>query len=407
MNKISIIVPVYNAEKYLRKCCYSILEQKYKDIELILINDGSTDDSEKICKQVCLEDSRVMFKTINNQGVSVARNVGIDCATGKYIMFVDSDDWLEPKSLESISEIIESEQDVYVLNHWQEYQNNSREIFMNPCETTIPSLLEHLGELREIDSLLCTVWNKVYKCSLIKEKGIRFLENIPFGEDFLFNMDFFMVAENLVCSNIFSYHYNCMNLNSATHKLKGRKVNPNVSLVIAPGSRQVMEMIARNGALADIISSGARILENSCGPCIGMGQAPSTNAVSLRTFIDYIRLMYHKIINLIRTKEKQNTIVMKTVFEFILERYEYALQGCLENDMTIKNKCSFLKDLVLDMDVELRRYAEASNYEVAILVRNANLYTFDVCVIKMLLKKYFYRMKCKLIRFLKGRKNGK
>ena len=66
--------------------------------------------------------------------------------------------------------------------------------------------------------------------------------------------------------------------------LKGRKVNPNVSLVIAPGSRQVMEMIARNGALADIISAGARILENSCGPCIGMGQAPSTNAVSLRTF---------------------------------------------------------------------------------------------------------------------------
>ena len=346
MNKISIIVPVYNAEKYLRKCCYSILEQKYKDIELILINDGSTDDSEKICKQVCLEDSRVMFKTINNQGVSVARNVGIDCATGKYIMFVDSDDWLEPKSLESISEIIESEQDVYVLNHWQEYQNNSREIFMNPCETTIPSLLEHLGELREIDSLLCTVWNKVYKCSLIKEKGIRFLENIPFGEDFLFNMDFFMVAENLVCSNIFSYHYNCMNLNSATHKF-------------------------------------------------------------FPDYKDYIRLMYHKIINLIRTKEKQNTIVMKTVFEFILERYEYALQGCLENDMTIKNKCSFLKDLVLDMDVELRRYAEASNYEVAILVRNANLYTFDVCVIKMLLKKYFYRMKCKLIRFLKGRKNGK
>ena len=66
--------------------------------------------------------------------------------------------------------------------------------------------------------------------------------------------------------------------------LKGRKVNPNVSLVIAPGSRQVMEMIARNGALADIISAGARILENSCGPCIGMGQAPSTDAVSLRTF---------------------------------------------------------------------------------------------------------------------------
>ena len=66
--------------------------------------------------------------------------------------------------------------------------------------------------------------------------------------------------------------------------LKGKKVHPDVSLVIAPGSRQVMEMMARNGALADIISSGARILENSCGPCIGMGQAPGTNGVSLRTF---------------------------------------------------------------------------------------------------------------------------
>ena len=66
--------------------------------------------------------------------------------------------------------------------------------------------------------------------------------------------------------------------------LKGKKVHPDVSLVIAPGSRQVMEMIARNGALADIISSGARILENGCGPCIGMGQAPGTNGVSLRTF---------------------------------------------------------------------------------------------------------------------------
>ena len=78
--------------------------------------------------------------------------------------------------------------------------------------------------------------------------------------------------------------------------LKGHKVNKNVSLVIAPGSRQVMEMIARNGALADIISAGARILENSCGPCIGMGQSPGTNAVSLRTFNRnfFCRFMFNK-----------------------------------------------------------------------------------------------------------------
>ena len=74
-----------------------------------------------------------------------------------------------------------------------------------------------------------------------------------------------------------------MDLMKVARILKGKKVNPNVSLVIGPGSRQVMEMIARNGALADIISAGARILENSCGPCIGMGQAPGTNGISLRT----------------------------------------------------------------------------------------------------------------------------
>ena len=103
MAKISIIVPVYNAEKYILRCCNSILNQSYKNIELILVNDGSTDKSLEICDEICAKDQRVTLKTIPNQGVAVARNTGLDLASGKYIMFVDADDWLELGTLDKIA----------------------------------------------------------------------------------------------------------------------------------------------------------------------------------------------------------------------------------------------------------------------------------------------------------------
>ena len=195
MEKISIIVPVYNAEKYILRCCNSILNQSYKNIELILVNDGSTDKSLEICDEICAKDQRVTLKTIPNQGVAVARNTGLDLASGKYIMFVDADDWLELGTLDKIANKMSEDLDILVFSYYQEYGEVIKNISMKSYTVDMFQLLDHIYELPETNSLLCTVWNKVYKKSLLESKQIRFIKDIPFGEDFLFNMDYFKVTK--------------------------------------------------------------------------------------------------------------------------------------------------------------------------------------------------------------------
>ena len=105
--RFAVIVPVYNVEQYLEKCILSILNQSYRDFELILIDDGSTDRSGEICDVYCSKDSRIKVIHQNNSGLSNARNKGIREATSDYLVFVDSDDWIDSNSLEAFDEIIE------------------------------------------------------------------------------------------------------------------------------------------------------------------------------------------------------------------------------------------------------------------------------------------------------------
>ena len=96
---VSIIIPIYNSEKYLKKCIDSILEQKYNNLEIILINDGSTDNSGKICDRLAIEDKRIKVIHKLNEGVSIARNKGLEMAKGEYIFFIDSDDYIDENTL--------------------------------------------------------------------------------------------------------------------------------------------------------------------------------------------------------------------------------------------------------------------------------------------------------------------
>ena len=100
MNKVSIIIPVYKAAPYLQKCIETVLHQTYSNIEVILINDGSKDNSLEICKEYAAVDNRIKVFDIPNGGVSNARNMGIENATGDYLMFVDADDWLSEDAIE-------------------------------------------------------------------------------------------------------------------------------------------------------------------------------------------------------------------------------------------------------------------------------------------------------------------
>ena len=106
MKKISFIIPIYNSEKYIEKCIRSIIDQKYKEIEIICINDGSTDNSEVIIKKIQKNDSRIILISKPNGGVSSSRNIGIENASGDYVMFIDSDDYLENSYLYNLNDLI-------------------------------------------------------------------------------------------------------------------------------------------------------------------------------------------------------------------------------------------------------------------------------------------------------------
>lgn len=120
---ISVIIPIYNMEKYLDRCINSITEQSYKNIEILLINDGSTDNSLKICKKFQKEDERIKFFSMNHQGVSIARNLGIEKAKGKYIMFIDSDDWIEKDTIKTLYENIKNN-DMSICSYHRVFDNH-------------------------------------------------------------------------------------------------------------------------------------------------------------------------------------------------------------------------------------------------------------------------------------------
>lgn len=139
--RFSIIVPVYNTERYLKKCIDSILIQKFSDFELILVDDGSEDGCGDMCDQYAEYDSRVRVIHKKNMGVSAARNDGLDKASGDYILFVDSDDWIENNCLEVLNDVITENIDVVVFG--------LKKIFKNKIDIILPELYVKSEEIKE------------------------------------------------------------------------------------------------------------------------------------------------------------------------------------------------------------------------------------------------------------------
>lgn len=199
---ISIIVPVYNSEKYLRRCFDSIINQSYKDIEIIVIDDGSTDSSDKICKEYALIDNRINIVTMKNSGVSNARNKGLDMAKGEYIAFIDSDDTIDEKFIETM------------YNYCQKYNSKLCAVNVNYCyndrvrrplhmETELINKEEYYRLLLyNVKGFVC---NKLYHRSLIN--NIRFDNEISICEDLLFNIKIASSIENVIVVNEYLYNY--------------------------------------------------------------------------------------------------------------------------------------------------------------------------------------------------------
>lgn len=176
MTDISIIVPIYNAEKYINKCIDSLINQTKKELEFILINDGSTDSTDKLISKY--QDKRIKYFKNKNQGIGKTRNFGISKATGKYIMFVDSDDYLEPTACEELYNKAKKEKaDMVVCDFYKVYENHQEEIKLPSFKTS--SLKDNPNILLDIN---LSPWNKLYKTKLIKDNKITFVENLKYED---------------------------------------------------------------------------------------------------------------------------------------------------------------------------------------------------------------------------------
>lgn len=202
---ISVIVPVYNTSKYLRTCMRSIQRQTYRDLEIIAVDDGSTDDSLLILQEFSRTDDRIHVICQKNQGVSCARNAGINAAHGEFISFVDSDDTLEPDLYETLFNLIQ-QYDVPIAHcSYTRISNGTVKPIGNSGSVFVQSREEALTCFAEGRLFIGSCWNKLYARDLFE--GIRFCSNFKVSEDLLVNFQVFCKVDRTVFADVCKYNY--------------------------------------------------------------------------------------------------------------------------------------------------------------------------------------------------------
>lgn len=226
---VSVIIPIYNAQKYIKQCVESVLNQTFSDIECILVNDGSSDRSLEICESIALLDNRVILISQVNGGVSKARNTGLEIAKGKWIMFVDSDDWIDIKAIEQ-GLAIAMQYDAEIVS-WNLVKGHRR-------EDMSPRTIIRIGQ-KEIkffvldlmvprydfvtNEVIISVGHTRSSCAKLFNskicKNVRFETNLPLAEDAFFCNQVYQRANTVIFFNEYLYHYRA-NQNSAVYKYR-------------------------------------------------------------------------------------------------------------------------------------------------------------------------------------------
>lgn len=213
---VSILSPCYNVEQFLPKCLDSVIHQTYSNLQIVLIDDGSKDESWRVMQEYAREYPRIEIYHQENQGVATTRNNLLDKVKGDYVLFVDSDDWIELDMVEFLVEkALTNEADIVVcgmVKNNEEYSEKGVEEVMNR-EITIKKFLFH-------KELTGSLWNKLVKTSLLH--GIRFDNRISYGEDALFCWGFLQNASRILIADKVLYHYR-MNMDSISHQSFGGK----------------------------------------------------------------------------------------------------------------------------------------------------------------------------------------
>lgn len=204
MPQISVIVPVYNAEKYLHRCIDSILAQTFTDFELLLIDDGSKDSSGLICDEYEARDTRVRAIHKENGGVSSARNVGLEVARGEWIVFADSDDWIEEETLQEIVDCIRnSTAEYFRFGYIKEFQNGERKYYLAGNGNIATH--DEIFKLCQQGGYFGFLWNSVFNRTVIGE--LRFDESLCWLEDQIFSFNYLRRINKAYFIGKTLYHY--------------------------------------------------------------------------------------------------------------------------------------------------------------------------------------------------------
>ena len=212
--KISVIIPIYNSEKYLSECLESIINQTFKDIEIICVNDGSKDKSEQIIKQYAKKDKRIILLNQENKGAGPARDKGIKISKGEYLSFIDSDDFFHFRTLEiAYNNIKKYNSDVLRFQYFQfKYKN----------ELKINEKIEsyNIKNFSMSMSWCCVVWSRIWKASIIKKNNISF-GKLKSGQDNVFTAKIFPFLKNIILLDVkLVYHRNVVKSLSSNNKNK-------------------------------------------------------------------------------------------------------------------------------------------------------------------------------------------
>lgn len=210
--KISVIIPVYNVEKYLNRCLDSVIKQSYQNLEIILVDDGSTDNSSKICDEYAQKDKRIVVLHKENGGLSDARNKGIDICTGNYISFIDSDDWLENGFYEYVYQNLENN-DLLIFNYYLSDDRKKKLIKYRDIDLNLEKE-KCISELIKAN-IQSYAWNKVYKIYLFA--NIRFPKGKNYEDQAIMHLIIDKCQKIKYCNKAFYNYY--QNPKSITHTI--------------------------------------------------------------------------------------------------------------------------------------------------------------------------------------------
>ncbi|MCP8617525.1 glycosyltransferase family 2 protein [Salirhabdus salicampi] len=213
LSKVSIVIPIYNVEKYIRKCITTIINQKYSNLEIILVNDGSPDNSPEICEEYAKMDSRIKVIHKENGGLSDARNAGLLNATGDYIIFIDSDDYVEVNMVEKAMEVAANhEPDVVIWGYYVDYLDKGEAVTNSLIHIPTNGIfykdnIMNLNVSAELVGILGYAWNKMYKIDLLRDNDHKFTKGLSLVEDIVFNSSVLLDANKIVFIDVPLIHY--------------------------------------------------------------------------------------------------------------------------------------------------------------------------------------------------------